>query len=80
MCRTQHCRLFTTLVLIWVVAPIAAWAQTSGKIEGTVANPSVAPFPRVMVSVKSLATGETRTVLTNQQGAFSAPELSPRSL
>jgi hypothetical protein len=33
-----------------------------------------------MVSVKSLATGETRTVLTNQQGAFSAPELSPRSL
>ncbi len=75
--RTGHCTLLATLVLIWMVACLPGNAQTSGGIEGTVANASGAALPNVTVSVRSLRTGEMRTILTNQQGAFSARGLSP---
>ncbi|PYX82145.1 MAG: hypothetical protein DMG70_16240 [Acidobacteria bacterium] len=75
--RPEHCRFFTSLVLIWILACISGWAQSSGGIQGTVANASGAPLPNVRVSVRSVPTGETRTVLTHQQGIFSALGLSP---
>lgn len=60
-----------------MVACLPGNAQTSGGIEGTVANAYGAALPNVAVSVRSLRTGEMRTILTNQQGAFSARGLSP---
>src|SRR5438105_6706859 len=75
--RPEHCRFFTSLVLIWILACISGWAQSSGGIQGAVANASGAPLPNVRVSVRSVPTGETRTVLTHQQGIFSALGLSP---
>ena len=63
--------------LLWIVLSAGLWAQTSGGIQGRVTNSSGAVVPNVKLSVRSVRTGETRTVITDQQGFYAALELSP---
>ena len=57
------------VVLILAIAP-AAFAQLStGSVNGLVTDESGAPMPGVTVTAKSLATGESRTVVTNDAGS-----------
>jgi hypothetical protein len=49
--------------------------QTTGTVRGIVSDPTGAVVPNVAVVVRNEATGLTRTVTTNRQGEYVAPEL-----
>ena len=60
-------------------AAVAAFGQTvtTGDIAGTVADATGAVIPAATVTLKSLDTGETRTVQTNTEGAYRFIFLKP---
>ena len=53
-----------------------AWAQVTATISGRVEDPSHAAIGGAVVSVKSLETGATRSVTTNDDGDYRATSLS----
>jgi hypothetical protein len=57
-----------------LTSPIYA-QKTSGTIRGLVSDPSGAVIPNAPVVIRNDGTGSTRTVITNQQGEYVAPEL-----
>ena len=65
------------IFLAWGIISASLLAQTSGGLQGTVTKSSGAAVPDVRLSVRSLRTGETRNVATNQRGFYAALELSP---
>src|SRR5258708_10161058 len=66
------------LALLWISLCSAAFAQvTGGTITGTVHDPSGAVVPGAEVKIKNLATGVVRTLSSNGQGLYSAPNLNP---
>jgi outer membrane receptor protein involved in Fe transport len=52
-------------------------SQTTGRISGTVKDPNGAVIAGAEVTVKSLFTGEERTVPTDAEGNYAVPLLSP---
>lgn len=50
---------------------------SGGTISGVVADPSGAVLPNSEVIITNMATGVTRTVQSNRDGLFSAPNLEP---
>lgn len=60
------------LVCLFVVPVFAA---LTGDIEGTVLDAAGAAILGAKVTIKSVSTGATRTVLTNQTGEYSAPQI-----
>jgi len=59
------------LLLVLALACVTAQAQdASGRIVGTVTDPSGSVVPAVKVSVTELATGLTRTATTDEQGQY----------
>ncbi len=52
-------------------------AQTTGVISGVVTARDGAAIAGVKVSARNTASGETRLAATNQDGAYSFPELAP---
>ena len=53
--------------LILVVA-LAAFAQSTGVIQGSVTDPTGAVVPKASVTVRNTATGEERTFTTDESG------------
>ena len=51
-------------------------AQTSGVISGTVTDPSGAAVAEASVQIKNVSTGFSRTLTTDEQGRYLAPELA----
>jgi hypothetical protein len=70
---------FCTAVLVfvlWLVSPSGIWGQTfRGSIQGTVTDASGAAVAGAKVKVFSPGTGLSRTLTTNDQGAYLASEL-----
>jgi hypothetical protein len=67
--------LIGVAILTWTAT---AWAQvqsTTGTIQGVVVDQSGAVLPGVDVSIKHVATGIVRSLVTDQLGRFSAPLL-----
>src|SRR2546430_6004637 len=68
--------------LVWigclVLAHFAA-GQTTGRIVGTVKDPSGALVAGASVQCTLVATGETRKAFTDSTGAYTAPLLAPGS-
>lgn len=61
-----------------IAVPQAAFAQSAtGRLAGTVLDPSKAPIPAAEVSVRSESTGAELVLETNAVGAFSAAALAP---
>lgn len=53
-------------------------AQVVGaNLSGTIADPSGAVVPNAQVAIKNAATGVVRTVTTNADGVYSAPNITP---
>src|SRR5579863_1801298 len=53
-------------------------AQVVGaNLSGTITDPSGAVVPNAQVAIKNVATGVVRTVTTNADGVYSAPNLQP---
>jgi hypothetical protein len=76
--KTRILALFT-IVAALCGAPVDAFSQTSstGAITGTTSDPSQAVIPGVEISVINEGTGETRTVVSRENGTFTAPLLAP---
>src|ERR1700681_2533671 len=89
MCSSKTCSpkfkvlaaSFVALVLIHsVVVHVDVQAQVAGgTITGTVVDSSGRELPNASVSITNVATGINRTVTTNEDGLYIAPNLLPAS-
>lgn len=65
-----------TLALLCMLAlPMIAGAQTAGMVTGRVYDPSKATIPGATITALNVATGETRSSVTDQSGAYILPSL-----
>ena len=72
--------LLAVLVVAAAIAPLLmAQSLVSGDLTGTVTDPSGAVVPSATVTLKSTATGSTRTTATNANGAYRFSLLPPGS-
>ncbi len=63
-------------VCVVMLVTAAAWAQAPvGTISGTVRDPSDAIIPHASVTIRHVATGVERHLLSGMDGTFSAPAL-----
>jgi len=68
--------IFLSLVVVSLLAVPLVAQKTSGTIRGVVTDPSGAVVANVPVLITNTATGQERTVMTNSQGEYIAPELN----
>jgi hypothetical protein len=73
MKRSLHCGLL--IVAISAIGAAATAQTVTGTLQGTVTDTSGGVLPGVTVSVKHVETGTERTLVTNDQGFYSAPYL-----
>ena len=67
----------TALFFCLVLAPPASAQVAGGTISGTVTDPTEAVVPGANVTILNEATGVARDSVTNEQGFYSAPNLTP---
>jgi hypothetical protein len=72
----KHC-YSRTLSLLLGTCSIAAWAQSTATLSGTLTDPSGAVVPHAHVTVHSLATGADRAIDTDAAGIYVVPSLQP---
>jgi Carboxypeptidase regulatory-like domain len=77
--RSRKCAAYCSIVfLFYICIPQRAAAQVSGAtLSGTVTDSSGASIPNAQVAIQDLATGITRTVTTDSDGFYTAPNLLP---
>ena len=64
--------------IVLATLPTAALAQTeTGKVTGTVTDPSGAVLPGASVTLKSVGTGGTRTAVSDAGGGYTFSNLQP---
>ncbi|HVS87046.1 MAG TPA: TonB-dependent receptor [Candidatus Acidoferrum sp.] len=63
--------------LLLLLASVPAFSQGTARILGTVADSSGAPIAGAAVSVTDINIGATRTLITDESGAYNAPALRP---
>ncbi|HEY0874720.1 MAG TPA: carboxypeptidase regulatory-like domain-containing protein [Vicinamibacterales bacterium] len=75
---SKHCwgALCTIPLLLSFAAPMAA-QETTGTIQGVVADQSGAVLPGATVIVRNVGTGQTQEVVTNENGRYTVPFLRP---
>ncbi len=73
--------LIATAILLWNCgASVPARAQVAGAVlSGQVTDATGASVAGATVAIRDTATGETRTVLSNKDGFYTAPNLTPGS-
>jgi hypothetical protein len=54
---------------------VAAFAQSTGAIQGTITDPSGAAVPKAVVTLENQATAEQRSTITDDTGRYLAPSL-----
>jgi len=69
--------VFLALAVVLLVPH--AYAQTTATITGAVSDATGAVVPGVEVTVTNVATGQSRTIVTNELGRYYVPALSPGS-
>ena len=77
--RNRWLSAFPVLALLVVLglAGAPALAQTTGTIEGTVADSNGSPLPGVAVDIKSTALIGVRSVVTDTSGRYKFPAIPP---
>jgi hypothetical protein len=60
---------------VTVVFSITTWAQNTGRMHGTVKDPTGASIPAAQIAVTNPATGLVRNASTDSAGAFVVPSL-----
>lgn len=75
-----YCRVLSTFI-VWALLSTCGmlWAQTggTGAISGTITDPSGALVVGARVTVKNVATGDTRVLRSNDRGMYVASLLAP---
>lgn len=77
MRKTCMTRLFLVLLMLLGVSRAVFSQVSGGTINGTVYDPSGAVVPGAQVEIQNSATGITRTITSNGEGFYSAPNLNP---
>jgi hypothetical protein len=68
---------FKLVLLLWIVGRSLIWGQVVGaSLSGTVRDDSGAGLPAASVLVKNTETGAVRTLVTDENGRYSAPSIS----
>jgi hypothetical protein len=69
--------IFTAITLAFSVSSfsVSAFAQSTGTIQGNVADPSTAPIPNASVTVHDENTGQERASTTDANGFYFVPSL-----
>src|SRR5689334_2224339 len=65
---------------ILLVSAVAVWSQSSavsGALEGSVTDSSGGRIPGVSVKLREISTNRAREAVTNAEGTFRLPELTP---
>jgi outer membrane receptor protein involved in Fe transport len=63
--------------VVFVVFGFAAWAQSTGSIQGTVTDATGAVLPNASVTVTNAATGEVHPVKSDSAGLYAISGLEP---
>src|SRR5882762_11189248 len=67
-----------SLSLILLSGHPTVWAQLAGTtLSGQVSDRSGAIIASASVTIRNMATGEVRSVTTNEKGLYNAPSLQP---
>lgn len=70
-CRMPVCRpFFLVLILVLCGAPCALYAQSNGRVEGVVTDPSGAVVPDAHVTLENAVSGYKQTAVTGSDGTF----------
>jgi hypothetical protein len=76
--RRNWCgRMLAALVAICIGSTIAMAQAAGGRFVGKVTDQSAGTLPYARVDITNLATGLKTSVVTNEDGLFSAPNLQP---
>jgi hypothetical protein len=67
-------RMGIAVAMVFMLA-VAAFADITGDIQGTVIDPAGATVSAAKVTIKNLSTGALRTVAANEAGEFSSPQM-----
>jgi hypothetical protein len=68
-------KIAVAAALMVLSAAPSLFAQATGTINGRVVDQSDLALPGVVINVKNVETGATRTTVTNEQGVYSLPAL-----
>jgi hypothetical protein len=66
-----------SLLTVFLLLPLAAFAQESGQITVKATDPSKAVVPGASVTIKSVERGTTQTATTNEEGVAQVTGLQP---
>ena len=81
MVRFSSRQMTTTFLLALLVTAIPsslhAQSQTTGAISGSVKDQTGALLPGVEVKAEQEGTGQARSSVTNEVGAYTVPQLAP---
>src|SRR5207302_8097287 len=78
MSHAKHIRFIVPFLLLALLVPCAALAQSSnGAIAGNVTDGSGSALPGVTVTATNAGTAATRTAVTNASGHYEVPLLIP---
>jgi hypothetical protein len=70
--------IYFRLLFVCLAAVVAAYAQTVGaSLQGAVTDPSGAVVPGAQVEIRSVDTGASRTLVTDDGGRWREPVLLP---
>jgi len=73
------CKKMSFLVCLCLFGVRLATAQTAGTISGIVQDGTGAVVPGASITIKNVDTGASRMLITDEQGRYQAPNLSPGS-
>src|SRR5688572_27686890 len=74
----SHFSRIVCLAVTYLLLVISIQAQSvEGRLEGTIRDSQGAVIPNATITVKDLARGTTRTAVSEREGRFSVPSLSP---
>ena len=68
---------FGSFLLLFLVGSALVFAQATASITGRVVDPADAVVPNATVTVTNLATGVARDSVTNAEGLYTVPALTP---
>jgi hypothetical protein len=74
--KAAHYWMLLGLLFFALVTPVCAQAP-AGTISGTIISKNGAPVSKATISAKNIASGETKTVVENQDGSFLLENISP---
>lgn len=70
-------KIVTVICFLTLVAAVNLFAQSTGSVQGTVADATGAVIANATVTVTNQATSETHTLQTDSAGFYSQPSLLP---